>query len=120
MMIRTVREIERTFEAGQEKELKRWHKAWRRSNVTDTEEELFNGFEGTVYFEGESESWETAWDPKWAADHFKGCQDYFCESTKKWNDKLDAMLKRMTEQGWVRIVLLPAQHKVEVDARLAK
>jgi hypothetical protein len=119
-MIRTVREIERTFETGQEPELKRWHKMWMRSMVDDTYEELFSGFEGTVYFEGSDESWETAWDSKWAADHFKGCQDYFCESTKKWNDNLPSMLKKLAEAGWVRIVLLPAKHKVEVrDPRTA-
>ncbi len=113
MMIRTVRDIERTFDA--EPEFRRWHRAWLRSNVTDTHEQLFHGFEGVVYFEGDDKSWETTWDIKWAADHFSGSHDYFCESTKRWNDNLDSMLKKLAEQGWLRIVLVPAKHKVEVN-----
>lgn len=115
MMIRTVRDIERTFDAELEREFRRWHRAWLRSNVTDTHEQLFHGFEGVVYFEGDDKSWETTWDIKWAADHFSGSHDYFCESTKRWNDSLDSMLKKMADQGWIRIVLVPAKHKVEVD-----
>jgi hypothetical protein len=119
-MIRTVRDIERTFEKGQEQELRRWHRAWLRSDRDDTREELFQGFEGTAYFEGDSESWETAWDNNWAAEHFSGSHDYFCESTKRWNDSLDSMLKKLAEAGWVRIVLLPARHKVEVHNHRAE